>query len=181
MALSPPPRVRGRPGGHSGPVDPVTETPTEPVDYAAINLVWGALLTGVLTLTRDDAPPRSELPVLGLATFALTKAVSKEKVGTWMREPLVDERNRTPKGNRLRYAAGELLTCTRCMGTWSSLALIGLRLARPREGRIVATVLATAAVNDWLQATFTHLCSRADASQKLAATEITDWPAGVAG
>lgn len=162
-------------------MDPVTETPTEPVDYAAINAVWAGLLTGVLTLTRDDAPPQSELPVLGLATFALTKAISKEKVGTWMREPLVDESSRRPKGDRLRYAAGELLTCTRCLGTWSALALLGLRIARPREGRIVATVLATAALNDWLQATFTHLTSRADTAQKLAEAEITDWPAGVAG
>lgn len=174
-------RVPTPPGGHSAPVDPVTDTPTEPVDYAAINAVWAALLSGVLTLTRDDAPPQSELPVLALATFGLTKAISKEKVGTWVRDPLVDERDRTPKGNRLRYATGELLTCTRCLGTWSSLALVGLRLARPREGRIVATVLAAAALNDWLQAAFTHVTSRADASQKLAQTEISDWPAGVAG
>jgi hypothetical protein len=64
----------------------------------------------------------------------------------------------------LRYAAGELLTCTRCLGTWSALGLVGLRIARPREGRIVATVLATAAVNDWLQSGFTTVVSRADAS-----------------
>jgi hypothetical protein len=162
-------------------VDPVTETPTEPVDYAAINAVWAGLLAGVLSLTRDDAPPQSELPVLGLATFALTKAVSKEKVGTWVRDPLVDEADRTPKGSRLRYAAGELLTCTRCLGTWSSLALVGLRIARPREGRIVAAVLATAAINDWLQSTFSHLTSRANASQKLAEEPLEKWPSAVAG
>ena len=162
-------------------MDPVTETPTEPVDYAAINAVWAGLLTGVLTLTRDDAPPQAELPVLGLATFALTKAVSKEKVGTWVRDPLVDEAERRPKGSRLRYAVGELLTCSRCLGTWSSLAIIGLRIARPREGRIVATVLATAALNDWLQATFTHVTSRANASQKLAEEPLENWPASVAG
>jgi hypothetical protein len=162
-------------------VDPVTDTPTEPVDYAAINAVWASLLTGVLTLTRDDAPPQSELPVLGLATFALTKAVSKEKVGTWVRDPLVDEAERRPKGSRLRYAAGELLTCSRCLGTWSSLALVGLRIARPREGRIVASILATAAINDWLQATFTHITSRANASQKLAEEPLEKWPAGVGG
>jgi hypothetical protein len=161
-------------------VDPVTDTPTEPVDYAAINAVWASLLGGLLTLTRDDAPPQSELPVLGLATFALTKAISKEKVGTWMRDPLVDESDRRPKGSRMRYAAGELLTCSRCLGTWSSLALVGLRIARPREGRIVTSILATAALNDWLQATFTHITSRATASQKLADSELDDWPAGVA-
>jgi hypothetical protein len=149
-------------------VDPVTETPTEPLDYAAINAVWGALATGLLVATRDDAPPSRELALYGLATFALTKALAKEKVGSWVREPLVDESERKPKGRRLRYAAGELLTCTRCLGTWSSLALVGLSVARPREGKIVATVLATAGINDWLQAGFTLLTNRSNHAERLA-------------
>ena len=114
-------RVPRRRSGSTAPMDPVSETPTEPVDYAALNAVWGAMATGLLLATRDDAPPARELPVFGLATFAITKALAKEKVGTWVRDPLVDERSHRPKGRRLRYAAGELLTCTRCLGTWSSL------------------------------------------------------------
>jgi hypothetical protein len=149
-------------------VDPVTETPTEPIDYAALNAVWGALAVGMLAATRDDAPPASELPVFGLAAFALTKALAKEKVGTWARDPLVDESNHRPKGRRLRYAAGELLTCTRCLGTWTALGLIGLRVARPREGRIVAGILATAGINDWLQAGFTLLTNRSNVVERVA-------------
>ena len=149
-------------------MDPVDETPTEPVDYAAINAVWGALATGLLLATREDAPPARELPLYGLATFALTKALAKEKVGSWVREPVVDEASRQPKGRRLRYAAGELLTCTRCLGTWSSLGLIALRVAHPREGRIVASVLATAGINDWLQTGFTLLCNRANVTGRQA-------------
>ena len=167
--------------GSASGVDPVTETPTRPVDYAAINAVWAGLLGGVLTATRDDAPPAAELPVLGLATFALTKAISKEKVGTWMRDPLIDEADRKPKGSRLRYAAGELLSCSRGLGTWSSLGIVGLRIARPREGRIVASVLATAALNDWLQAAFSHVTSRANASKKLAEEPLENWPAAMPG
>jgi hypothetical protein len=149
-------------------MDPVTQTPTEPVDYAALNAVWGALAAGVLLTTRDDAPPQSELPVLALATFALTKALAKEKVGTWVRDPLLDEESRRPKGSRLRYAAGELLSCTRCLGTWSSLGLVGLRIARPREGKILATVLAGAALNDWLQSGFTLLTNRTNLVERVA-------------
>jgi hypothetical protein len=149
-------------------VDPVTDTPTEPIDYAALNAVWAVLATGMLVATRDDAPPASELPVFGLAAFALTKAVAKEKVGTWVRDPLVDERDRRPKGTRLRYAAGELLSCTRCLGTWSALGLIALRVARPREGRIVAGVLAAAGINDWLQAGFTLLTNQSSVTERLA-------------
>jgi hypothetical protein len=149
-------------------MDPVTETPTEPIDYAALNAVWATLATGVLLATRDDAPPQSELPVIGLATFALTKALAKEKVGTWVRDPLLDEQTRTPKGSRLRYAAGELLSCTRCLGTWSSLGLVGLRIARPREGRILTSVLASAAINDWLQSSFTLLTNRTNVVERVA-------------
>ena len=146
-------------------MDPVTETPTEPVDYAALNAVWGALATGMLLATKDDAPPASELPIFGLATFALTKALAKEKVGTWVRDPLVEEsggEDRRPKGRRLRYAAGELLTCTRCSGGWAALAVVGLRLHAPATGRTVATVLAASAANDFLHSAFSWLCARAD-------------------
>lgn len=149
-------------------MDPVSETPTEPVDYAAINAVWAALLAGVLVTTRGDAPPTRDLPMYGLATFALTKAVSKEKVGTWVREPVLDEGERRPKGRRLRYAAGELLSCTRCLGTWSSLGLVGLHAARPREARIVAGVLAAAGANDWLQAGFSWACARSNTAEQAA-------------
>lgn len=149
-------------------MEPVSETPTEPVDYAALNAVWGALATGLLLATREDAPPPRELPVFGLATFALTKALAKEKVGTWAREPLVHEEDRTPKGRRLRYAAGELMTCTRCLGTWSALGLIGLRIAKPREGRALAAILATAAINDWAQAGFSLLTSRSNTAERIA-------------
>ena len=159
-------------------MDPVTETPTEPVDYAAINAVWASALAGLLVASREEAPTGSELPIFGLAAFALTKAIAKEKVGSWVRDPLVDEGTRTPKGSRLRYAAGELLTCTRCLGTWSSLGLVGLRVARPREGRIVASILATAGMNDWLQAAFSTMTAKANTEKKLADAPIEQWPAG---
>jgi hypothetical protein len=161
-------------------MDPVTETPTEPVDYAALNAVWAGLLTALLAASREDAPPAHELPVFGLATFSLTKAVAKEKVGTWVRDPLVHEgaEGRPPKGERMRHALGELVTCTRCLGTWSSLGLVGLRILRPREGRIVASVLASAAINDWLQATFTRTTAKADAAGKLADAPVEQWPTG---
>lgn len=155
--------------GNAPNVDPVTETPTRPANYAALNAVWGVLATGVLATTKEDAPPAHELPIFGLATFALTKALAKEKVGTWVRDPLVDESSRKPKGSGMRYAAGELLTCTRCLGTWSSLGLVALRVARPREGKILAGVLATAALNDFLQTGFTALTQKSNVLENAAA------------
>jgi len=153
-------------------VDPVSQTPTKPIDYAALSAGYGALLSALLLTTRDSGhdPVRPvELPVLGLATFSLAKLVAKEKVDSWVREPFLEERpdgERRPKGRRLRYAVGELLSCTRCVGTWSAMGLIGMRLLRPKEAQVVVPLLATAAINDWLQSGFTALCGTADVAQK---------------
>jgi Protein of unknown function (DUF1360) len=147
-------------------VKPVTETPTKPVDYAALSAGYGALLGAVVLGARDRAEPvgRGEIPALGLATFALSKLIAKEKVETWMREPFVEEtpHGRRPKGTRLRYAVGELLSCTRCVGAWSSLALVGLRVTHPREARVVTAVLASSALNDFLQTGFNYACAAAN-------------------
>ena len=142
--------------------------PVRATDYAALSAGWGALLGAVLVAARDkgDEPVRStELLPIGLATFALSKLVAKEKVDAWVRVPFVEEHagDRRPKGTGLRYAVGELLTCTRCVGVWSALGLTALRVTRPREARVVNTVLGASAINDVAQAGFTWLCSRANA------------------
>jgi hypothetical protein len=156
-------------------VDPVSQTPTKPIDYATLSAGYGAL-TGALLVavrTRDArAIAPGELPVMGLATFALAKLVAKEKVDSWVREPFLEERpdgERRPKGKRMRYAVGELLSCTRCVGSWSALGLVGLKLLRPREAQVVLPVLALAAANDWLQTGFTALCAEANVAQQRSA------------
>jgi hypothetical protein len=155
-------------------VDPVSRTPTKPIDYAALSAGYGTLLGALVVATRNDCedPIRSvELPVLGLATFALAKLVAKEKVDSWVREPFLEELptgERRPKGRRLRYAVGELLSCSRCVGSWSALGLVALRLRRPRESGVVIPLLASAALNDWLQTGFTRLCADANVARQQA-------------
>src|ERR687887_151911 len=137
-----------------------TSRATEPSDYAAINGVYVALLAGLLYATRERATEDPlavrELVPLSAATFALSKLVAREKVGTWVREPFVDQDGQPPRpaGRRLRRAVGELVTCTRCVGAWSALGIVGLRVAAPTAGRTFATVLAASAANDFLQAGF---------------------------
>jgi hypothetical protein len=144
----------------------VQETPTEPFDYAALTATYSSLMGAVLVAARrrgDVAVRAQDLPVLGLSTFALAKLLSKEKIETWVREPFLDEETRTPKGRGLRYAVGELLACTRCLGAWSSLGLVALAVTRPREARVITGVLATSALNDFLQAGFSALTAEANA------------------
>jgi hypothetical protein len=146
-------------------VRPVTQTPTEAADYAALTGIYGALLGAAAVSARGREPvPRAEVPVLAAATFALSKLIVHEKVESWIRQPFVDERpgGRRPKGRRLRYAIGELLTCTRCTGAWTALGLVALRMHAPATGRTVATVLAASAGNDMLHAGFSWLCAGAN-------------------
>jgi hypothetical protein len=141
---------------------------TEPVDYAAINAVYAALLAGIVWATREragsDPIAVRELVPLSGATFALSKVIAREKVGSWVREPFVDQDGHEPQptGTRLHRAIGELVTCTRCLGAWSALGVVGLRVASPTAGRTVTTVLAASAANDFMQAGFRWLCNSAD-------------------
>ena len=150
---------------------PVSQTPTEATDYALLSATYGALLTGIALSARGSEPiPRAELPVLAAATFTLSKLIVDEKVETWIREPFVEEtaEGKRPRGRRLRYAVGELLSCTRCTGAWTAVALVGLRLHAPATARTVTTVLATSAGNDFFHAGFSWLCARASTQQKVA-------------
>ena len=153
------------PGAASTP-----ESATRPVHYAILEGAFAAGLGGVIALARRRerggllAIPREELPLLALATFALADVVAKEKVSTWLREPFVRESAEHkavgPEGTGLRHAVGELLTCTRCMGAWSALGLVGLRTVSPSAGRTVTNVLALTGVNDVLQGGFRLLAER---------------------
>ena len=147
--------------------------PAQPADYAAINAVYAAAFAGVVLATRErgarhDPITPAELIPLGAATFAVAKVVARERVGGWVREPFVDDPQgaKRPVGHGLQRALGELVTCTRCVGAWSALGVVGLRLASPQTGRVVTSVLAASAANDWLQAGFRWVCNRSDATER---------------
>jgi hypothetical protein len=150
-------------------VKPVTQTPTEAADYALLTAAYGTLLGVVARTAGGREPiPRTELVPLSAATFALSKLIVHEKVESWLRQPFVEERpdGKRPRGRRLRYAVGELLNCTRCVGAWSALGLVALRLSSPAAGRTVTTVLAASAGNDVLQSAFSLLCAKANAAHE---------------
>ena len=87
---------------------PVSETPTEPSDYAAISLVFGSLLAALAAGSRSREPiERADLLPLSAATFSLSRLIVHDKAETWLREPFVadDGDEKRPKGRRLRYAA----------------------------------------------------------------------------
>jgi hypothetical protein len=48
------------------------------------------------------------------------------------------------------------------VGARSSLGLVALRVTRPREAKVVTAVLATSALNDFLQTGFTWACEQSN-------------------
>ena len=52
----------------------------------------------------------------------------------------------------LDQAIGELVTCSRCVGTWAAAGLGVTQVLAPRFGRLLTLTLAAGAINDFLQA-----------------------------
>lgn len=144
--------------------------PANAIDYALINVGYVGALAGIGAVLHRrgdevDLTPR-EIGLLLLATFSLADVFAHERIATWMRSPFdvetADHRPGRPRGRGLRYAIGELMACSRCVGSWSALGLVGLRVASPSAAGAVTTVLAASGANDLLQAVFRILKDRAD-------------------
>jgi hypothetical protein len=116
-----------------------------------------------------DRDPREhsalDLALLGLATFKASRTVARDEVTSFLREPFVEGRAREGaedpvESGDLRQAVGELVTCSRCVGTWIAAGLAGTQIIAPQFGRLLTWTLATAGANDVLQAGFSALTSK---------------------
>jgi hypothetical protein len=88
-------------------------------------------------------------------------------VTSFVREPFVrghayEGEGEEPVQGGMHQAIGELVTCTRCIGTWAAAGLASTQILAPRFGRLVTWSLAAAAANDFLQAGFTALTGKAN-------------------
>ncbi|HZO61176.1 MAG TPA: DUF1360 domain-containing protein [Solirubrobacterales bacterium] len=140
-----------------------------PAEYASLNAVYAVALAGLVAGTHrrgDDVREvlGTELIPLTAATFAVSKMIARERIGSWVREPFVDDPvgRKRPRGGSVRRALGELVTCSRCVGAWTALGFVGLRVAHPRAGRTATAVFAVAGLNDFAQAGFRALCDWAN-------------------
>ena len=134
--------------------------------YEAYATIVGAFFAGlgVVSLLARRAPPASALDLVALsaATFKAARTLSHEQVGSFVREPFVEGAEERPAGEGLQRALGELVTCSRCVGTWVAAGLASSQMVAPRFGRALTWTLGAAAANDFLQAAFTALCAKAD-------------------
>jgi len=144
---------------------------TERPPYEAYAAIAGTLVAGlgaVAALSRRS-PPASALDLVALsaATFKASRTLSRERVASFLRQPFVEgeaelgEEER-PTGEGFQRALGELVLCTRCIGTWTAAALASTQMVTPRFGRALTWTLAAGAANDFLQASFSALCAKAN-------------------
>jgi hypothetical protein len=131
--------------------------------YAAIIGTFLAGL-GVVSLLARRSPPATALDLVALsaATFKASRTLSHERVASFVREPFVEGEEERPAGEGLQRAVGELVTCSRCIGTWVAAGLASTQMVAPRFGRALTWTLGAAAAYDFLQAAFSALCARAN-------------------
>ena len=140
--------------------------------YATIAGVYvGGLALAGLAARVLDRNPACQTPldfaVLSAASFKAARTLAHDEVTSFLREPFVKgeahEGHEEPlESGDYRQAIGELVTCSRCGGTWTAAALATTQILAPRFGRLLTWSLAAAGVNDWLQAGFAALTEKAD-------------------
>jgi Protein of unknown function (DUF1360) len=148
-----------------------TKTPPYPA-YSVImaSFVGGLAAAGALAraLGRDPRENTAlDLVVLGAATFKASRTIARDEVTSFLREPFVEgeahEGGEDPiESGDMRQAIGELVTCSRCIGTWVAAGLAGTQIIAPRFGRLLTWTLATAGANDFLQAGFAALTTKSN-------------------
>jgi len=140
--------------------------------YAVIMGGFAAGLAGAGAIPRRSArtPPCQsalDLVVLSLATFKAARTLANDEVTSSLRQPFVKGRahegeDEEPVEGGMEQAIGELVTCSRCVGTWAAAGLAFTQILAPRTGRLLSWSLAAAGANDFLQAAFAALTSKAN-------------------
>ena len=105
--------------------------------------------------------------VLSAAAFKAARTLSHDEVTSFVREPFVKGHAHSGEGEEpvqggMEQAIGELVTCSRCVGTWAAAGLAATQIITPRFGRLLTWSLGAAAANDFLQAAFVALSSKAN-------------------
>jgi hypothetical protein len=157
-------------------MDVVTERTTASPPYRAYATITGvfvaglALSGGVARLLGRDPREQTwlDLAALSAATFKASRTIARDDVTSFLREPFVEGDPRDPEDEHpvqtggMEQAIGELVTCSRCVGTWAAAGLATTQVLAPRFGRMLTWTLAGAGINDFLQAGFTALTRTAN-------------------
>ncbi|AKJ15239.1 membrane protein [Streptomyces incarnatus] len=137
--------------------------------YAALASVFAGGAGGYAVLARrrgvqlpQEVPPW-DVVLLGTAAYKASRLLTRDRITSFLRAPftrradegeageVIDE----PRGDGLRRAVGDLLSCPFCTSAWTAGALVCSYAAAPRLTRLVCGGLAALTVADWLQYAWT--------------------------
>jgi Protein of unknown function (DUF1360) len=149
---------------------------TAPPPYGAYAAIMGVFAGGLglaglasRAIGRDPQCQTSlDLVVLSAASFKAARTLSSDEVTSFLRTPFVEgeahsgEDEQPVQTGGFEQAIGELVTCTRCVGTWTAAGLAVTQILAPRFGRLLTWSLASAGINDFLQAGFAALTTKAN-------------------
>jgi hypothetical protein len=147
--------------------------------YAAIMGVFAGGLGAAGLLSRAiGRDPQCQTPldlvVLSAASFKAARTLARDEVTSFLRTPFVEgeahsgEDEKPVQTGGLEQAIGELVTCSRCVGTWTAAGLAVTQILAPRFGRLLTWSLASAGMNDFLQAGFAALAGKANELERRA-------------
>jgi len=150
--------------------EPGVRPPYAAYAIIASTFAGGLVAAGALAklLGRDPREHDAlDLVVLGTATFKAARTIARDEVTSFLREPFVEGQayhggEEPIESGDLRQAIGELVTCSRCVGTWVAAGLASAQIIAPQFGRMLTWTLAAGGVNDWLQAGFAALTAKAN-------------------
>lgn len=129
---------------------------------AAFNIGAAAIGAAAERMAAEKVPRKFktvDLLVLGLATYRLSRLISKDLVTRPLRKPFTrlesygdnpHEVEEKPHGTGMRRAIGDLLVCPMCVGTWVAAALVAGYTLLPRGTRALSRVFAADAMSEAL-------------------------------
>ncbi|MHC3467755.1 DUF1360 domain-containing protein [Streptomyces sp. 7R007] len=137
--------------------------------YATLAGAFAAGVTGFAAVARKRGvrPPRRVPPwdvaLLGAATYKASRLLSNDEITSFVRAPFTRREGEgegpevvdAPRGNGLRRAVGDLVSCPFCTSMWAAGALVCAYTAVPRVTRLVCAGLGAVTMADWLQYAWT--------------------------
>jgi len=141
------------------------EDPKQVGGYAILLIVFQfmvALIAALLMKSRKRLPeqiPTQDLALMSVATFKLSRLITKDKVTAAVRAPFTRyqedagpaEVSEQARGGGLRRAVGELLACPYCIAQWIATVLVATYVWQPPLARTVASLFAVVTGSDYLQ------------------------------
>src|ERR671937_127640 len=111
--------------------------------YAAIMGAFAGGLASAGALSRllghdPQCQTPLDLVVLSAATFKAARTLASDEVTSFLRAPFVEgeahsgEDEQPVQTGGFEQAIGELVTCSRCVGTWTAAGLAGAQNPAPR-------------------------------------------------